>query len=170
MIDIAFYNARFGELDDKLIDFFSGRNGFSHCEIVVNSHKMIGSHYKAKGVQEFHYANDVYADPRWTVLRIDGDRKKIIDWAYRMIGTPYDALGAVLFFLRLNALASARGVWCSEFCAAGLCLNKHEYENPFVMPNALYRRMVSQGAKTIASTNAKRGRLKGDTYGRKTSD
>jgi len=170
MIEIAFFRADAGEVDDWCIDRCSGGQGFSHCEFVVDSQTMIGSHYKAKGIRVFKY-NDIYHNPNWEILQLDGDYNKALEYAMSQIGKPYDALGAVMYFIGLNCCDSKKGQWCSEF-ANNVLLHGGStvaLSDSRIMPNHLYsaarsKQVVSVGARPSIPIESYAKEL--DIYGR----
>ena len=150
--DIAFYKAKFGGIDDKIIDWGSGKKGYSHCEIVINDTTMIGSHYLAKGVKKFYY-NNIYSNPRWDVIRLPQYfRKKAISYAENMIGTKYDAIGAVLYWMNLPIYSDTNKVWCSELCAEALNITSNKSFDTLIMPNDLFNVMENLGGYIVKRT------------------
>ena len=145
---VAFYRAEYGQLDDKYIDFFSGKRGYSHCELVVDKTTMIGSHYLAGGVAEFHY-NNVFASKYWDIVELEVPNKVAVDYAYHTIGVGYDTIGAVLQFHHIPFYKDLDKVWCSEHTSK--CLNEGfkatghilaTIENTRIMPNDLFAYLV----------------------------
>jgi hypothetical protein len=154
-IYIAFFKAKYGQWDDKLIDKFSGNIGYSHCEFVVDENTTIGSHALAGGVTRFKY-NNILADERWDVLRIYGTYVESLIYAEKHIGDPYDFLGVALHYIGIDIYESRKGQWCSEFCHNVVKAGKmmYSYKDPLPMPNELYKTLLENGAKPVPITYA----------------
>jgi len=158
---IAFYKAKNGNWDDKFIDFVTGKKGYSHCEIVINSMTMIGSHYTMNGVREAKY-NNVYESGLWDVYEINIPYKDTIKKARSMLGLEYDLLGAIISpFFEYDPHPSK--VFCSEFCAECLGL-----KNTIITPNDLFEYvlydMEAQFSTSVGSKNLNKPIM--DRYGR----
>jgi len=168
---IAFYKAKHGQVDDKFIDFFSGRKGYSHCEIVINDTTMIGAHYLAGGVKKFYY-NNIYDSEYWDIFEIpDVSHAKVSAYAHKQLGLGYDTAGVVLYFIGLTMGDSEDKVWCSELCARALNNNMDKrYIYPLTMPNDLYLDIISLGAqqvgKVVNATSKQSYKPEVDRFGR----
>jgi len=156
---VAFYKAKYGAMDDKIIDFVTGGKGYSHCEIMLDRTTMIGAHFHIRKVEEFKYA-DVIDSPRWDVYEFDLPDGKAIAHAKEMIGSKYDTLGVLMYAAKLDFADSKEGVWCSELVQQ--CINiaieeakstEMEKQPTLVMPNEqvdmlnAFGRLVTSGLK-----------------------
>jgi len=147
---IAFYKAKYGDFSDKLIDWGSGKLGYSHCEFVINPTTMIGAHYTGNGVAKFYY-NDVYNSKLWDVYELDLPKTKAKQFMHDMVGTEYDSIGVALHFVGLH-YSDKEKVWCSEVCAMAINRTK-EIEIPTLeMPNDLVAHILELGGKKLRPT------------------
>lgn len=145
-IDIAFFKAKHGQLDDKLIDFFSGRIGYSHCEFVVDPYNTIGSHALTNGVARFKY-NNIYNNPAWDIIRVpEADYKKALEYAEVHIGDSYDFLGVALHYIGIDIYEERDGQWCSEFCdnCIAASVDRSKWQTSLPMPNELFVHMLNK--------------------------
>ncbi len=171
-LEIAFYKAKYGGIDDKFINYFSGKEGYSHCEVVMSATHMIGAHYTGNGVNNFYY-NNVYNSKYWDIVSIEVSDDNYKAFCEAMVGTPYDTLGVALSFIGINQIAREHKVWCSEFCALAYnSSDKHILRDTLVMPNELFVTLMYLGGTIVKSTAGseldKRGDNKQeiDRYGR----
>jgi len=136
---IAFFKASKDDWFGKAIDLFSGRVGYSHCELVIDSKTMIGSHYLRGGTGVFYY-NNIYNSKNWDIYEIDLDSEKILEEAHKRVGMEYDTLGVVLHFIGLNIGDKEAKEWCSEHTAT--CIREAlvipEVIDALPMPNEHY--------------------------------
>jgi len=171
-LQIGFYKAKYGGIDDKLINYFSGNNGYSHCEIVLNKNQMIGAHMQTGNVAIYNYP-DVYSSKYWDIVELPlYMNNNFTKGLKECVGTPYDTLGVVLSFIGVTQLSRDDKVWCSEFCTIHHNrMGKKAKKIPtLIMPNELYRRLYdmynSKGWKIVSNLDADDTAYSVDRYGR----
>ena len=159
---VAFYKANKGGLDDKFINRFSGNLGYSHCEVVLDNQHGISAHMQTNGVAIFTYP-DLLNSEYWDVYELDipySDRA--ITLAKHFIGTKYDYIGVVLWFIGLKTGDSKYKFWCSEFTA--YIIRQHLFqmnetvqpiEDTRLMPNELIKILKDRyNAKLVSDSNS----------------
>lgn len=174
---IAMYKAKYGDWTDKLIDWFTGGGGYSHCELVINANRTIGSHIAVGGVSYFYY-DDIYTNQRWDIFELDSMDRVAIAYAEKQLGKKYDLVGLVLNFLL--PVFSIKGKdngkwWCSELVMAAINKQLPSGYPTQVSPNDIIQILTSMdlylqsnggGAFFTPVYSAKIRYLKGDMYGR----
>ncbi len=145
-----------GRIRDKIVDFFTGNLGYTHCELVITPQKTIGSHYLYKsGVQYFYY-NNIYNNPRWDIYEVDGELQVALKYARKQVGTPYDLKGVLLYFIGLKFGDDRKGVWCSEYLAEVINRTTGSKINTMIMPNVFLKHLLKDfGAMLVLSHKCK---------------
>lgn len=122
-LQIAFYKAKFGHWDDKLIDCYTGRGGYSHCELVINGRCFSASQREGK----VRWAN-INLGERWKLVDIsphDIDTVKLTEFINRVNDADYDYWG-IVFSQMIPIGYHKEGQWfCSEVVAEALRLAGH---------------------------------------------
>ena len=155
MVDIAFFKAKRGGFDDKVIDLVTGRRGYSHCEVVIAPNTTVGAHATGKGVATYYYT-DLHNNPDWDIVRFEhGDLERVKDFLIYQLGKPYDYIGVALYAIGLEIYQS-KGVWCSELCEYALIASGSEYtsDEEMPMPNDLIDNLMDNNQGTLLSKEA----------------
>jgi hypothetical protein len=170
MLQVAFFNAWKGAIDDKLIDIVTGNGGYSHCELVIGNNKTIASHYIDNAVITCEYQN-LLSNALWNVLELEvkgSELNKIKAYAETQLGIEYDTKGVVCTALRGEALCvNNKKVWCSKLVARALKSSKIFSDiNINCMPNELYNYLTDKGFLSVSSLASSVPTNALDRYGR----
>lgn len=115
---LAFYKAAAGGVVDRLIDTFSGRDGYSHVELVFSNGAFFSSSSRDGGTR-FKF---IRPDPAsWDLVDVPMDdvaESLVRRFCNEQAGKKYDWLGVFGFVLPTRP---EQGHWfCSEVCLAAL--------------------------------------------------
>lgn len=115
---LAFYKAAAGGLLDKLIDAFSGRDGYSHVELVFSNGAFFSSSSRDGGTR-FKFIDPDPASWDFVDLPMDDlDEFRVRCFCTGQLGKRYDWLGVFGFVFPTDP---EQGHWfCSEVCLAAI--------------------------------------------------
>lgn len=143
MIALAFYQAEQGNALDRMIDLWTGNDGFSHVELVIGE-TMYSSSHRDGGVREKEHAQD---PDKWEYIPITNtvDIDCIEAFYGATVESPY-ALRDLLLLQVLGLGVNSREKWfCSEWVIQALQYGQWDQLiglNPsLVSPNGLYRHL-----------------------------
>ena len=161
---LAFFKAKCGAFDDRVIDFWTGGSGYSHCELVINSKRTAGSHIAADGVAYFYYDN-IFANGKWDIYEIESPSNAAVSFMETQIGKKYDLLGLILTFIIPIKKQYNDKWWCSEILMAAI--NKQLIQNhpTNISPNKLVE-ILKREVPTFKKLVPREKNYKGDLYGR----
>jgi hypothetical protein len=170
MLQVAFFKAWKGGIDDKLIDIVTGNGGYSHCELVVGNNTTIASHYIDNSVIICEYQN-LLANALWDVLEINVKNKefnKIKAYAETLLGVEYDTKGVTCTALVGKPVCiNNRKIWCSKLIARSLKSSSLFSDiNINSMPNELYEYLTDKGFLRVSSLASSMPTNALDRYGR----
>jgi len=150
---VAFYksNNKYAKWDDKLINWWTGKNGYSHCEIVVDNRgemTMFSSSGRDGGVRcrPHNYNTDV-----WDYIEVDLSLKHIFEIFHLTENQKYDWFGILGFIFPFKDRTFE---WfCSEWCSNVLKTYGNEklllLEPSKLSPNKFYRVLTGSKSRGI---------------------
>jgi hypothetical protein len=161
---LAFFKAKHGCFDDKLIDWWTGGGGYSHCELIIDTRTTIGSHISAGGVSMFYYDN-ILRNDKWDIYELDSMDDIAIAFIKSKLGQKYDLLGLILTFIIPIKKQDRKKWWCSEILMASINRQLGKSYQTNISPNGIIK-LLNKKEKTFKKRNIKKKQYKGDLYGR----
>ena len=139
-MNIIFYKATFGTLNDKIISLLTGGQ-FSHVELQF-SDKNCFSASTREGYTRF---KEIDLQQNWQIVPLPCDEAKetiIRNWCETQIGIPCDWWGII--GINLPILQNRNKWFCSELCCQALKLGEIIPNNVTnkISPNDLYRAVM----------------------------
>lgn len=137
---IAFYKSNKGTLLDWLINFLTGRYGFSHVELVFPTYTkgnltLCFSASPRDNLVRFKYIN--LNTDSWVVLDLPNiDEKQTYKKTLDFLGKKYDYIGILFWFLIPLKKQANNKWWCSEITAKLIGIKNYR-----IHPNELYLKL-----------------------------
>lgn len=120
LIYLAVYKGE-GKLFNRLIRLWT-RSRYSHCELVMPDGRWLSASAMDGGVRAKHIELDF---EHWDLIPLPWANAKLIESVFdRHEGKGYDWLGILLAQFLPLGIDSKRRMFCSEFCAAALGLQR----------------------------------------------
>lgn len=120
-MEIAFYQAKYGQKFDKWISWFTW-GPYSHVELVFSDGVFFSSSPRDDGVR---FKKIEPKEDHWRFYPVDvtSQQEQIVrDWCNTKVGLPYDWMGIHAFFIPWVIRQRKEEWFCSEICITALQL------------------------------------------------
>jgi uncharacterized protein YycO len=145
-MQLAFYLAKYGDYQDKLIAWATGGK-YSHVELIFKTGEWFSSSTRDGGVR----FKKIMPNPEhwdYTTIEVsDSQEFRMYVWCESQVGKPYDWFGAIIAGSRfsIKKQTNTRSKWfCSEICGRSLIMeNLIQSKTDQITPNCLWNYLTN---------------------------